>query len=342
MTENRFNIVRLVSSLGLVAVLLGVLAWSWQEPARVPSGFARKAPNGFELSDEATGEYSRVHFTRADGSRLRTEIVYHNGGKGVLLYRPDSTRSNFRVVTAAGWTLTEVTFDAKGEVVVGGFELRPDQSSKWAAETLPSGMVKTVTYWRDGKTVFAESVRTVAGDVSDTKFYRNDGTIWAHQRKKIVAFEERAEEDLYWPNGQLQRSLTYPSYGPMVNYYNEDGSLYFTHTYAVWSDEGGTSISLNSATIYDANGRKVAVVNFLWTRITGYTAFGIDGSQVRHSYKMDGTPEDKTVVTSAGVETKYEGAADPNLIKQFPPLVVNTELPKVTEFFAQWRLSETP
>lgn len=334
----RSEVIRLTALLSLVAAILATLAVTWQSPA--PTARSGRPFSGFEMSDEATGEYSRRHATRSDGVRWKTDIVYHNGSKGLITYRTDGTRATFEVVTADGWKRTQVTFDAKGVFAVGGFELRGDKTKKWEAETLPSGQVKTVTYWQDGKTVFAESVRTMAGDVVNTTFYQQNGVLWAQQKKWMMASEQKTEEDLYGVLGNLRRSIRFPRYAPEVTYYKDGGQPYFKHTFTTYSDEGGTSILLETATIYGDDGRKVAAVGFLWTHVSTYTVFHADGSYTIHDYRLDGAPQGITHVDVNGVKTKQETGADPELLKSIDPRIREQQIPAAEDLFAQWLKAE--
>lgn len=339
---NRPHIIGLGLALGLCGALVAAVIVSWQ-PAASPTIAASpsKPPTITELRGEDTGEYKRIHSLRANGSRMRTDIIYRQGGSGVILYRLDGTRSSFVQETAQGWTRINATFDPSGQFPVAGFELRADKTRKWDAKSLPSGEVETLTYWGDGVTVFADQVRNLAGDKMSTTYRRADGTLWARQWKVLTPSGIKVEEDQFWPNQNLSRTLRWPSSVPAVQYFRNDGSLYFAQKWSVWSDEGGSSLLLDYDTVFGAGSESPSMkIGFLFGSPTSIIIFNGDGTRTEHRYMMNGKPQALTLVDSKGAETVQADAADPNLIKSLDPLLLNAYIPQPEDFFGQWSKAE--
>jgi hypothetical protein len=338
----RPHIAGLGLSLALCGALVAAIAYSWQPPAAGPASVLPAKPLTItELRSEETGEYKRVHFLRGNGSKMRTDIVYRQGGTGVILYRPDETRSSFVHVTAQGWTRINARFDLTGQFAVDGFELRADKTRKWEAKTLPSGEVETLTYWGDGVTVFADQVRNLKGDQMTTVFRRADGTLWARQWMQKTVGGMQVEEDQFWPNQNLKRTLRWPGYEPVVKHFREDGSLYFAQKYSTWSDEGGSSLLLDYDTVYGAaSGLPSMKIGFLFGSPTNITVYHANGTSTEHHYMMNGKPQALTFVDGNGARTIDEDAADPNLLKSLDPLLRNAYIPQPEDFFAQWIKAE--
>lgn len=338
---NRPHIIGLGLSLGLCAALVTAIVVSWQPPARPTAILSEQPLTVTELRDENTGEYKRIHSLRSNGSKMRTDIAYRQGGTGAILYRLDGTRSSFVQVTAQGWTRINVKFDPAGQFAVEGFELRADKTKKWEAKTLPTGEVETLTYWSDGVTLFANQVRNLTGDKMTTVYHRADGSLWARQWKINTASGMKVEEDQFWPNQNLKRTLRWPGYEPAVWHFREDGSAYFTRKYTTWSDEGGSSLLLDHATVFSVESASLSMqIGFLYGAPISITIYQSDGRSIVHRYQRDGQPLALVSFDSQGAHTVKEGAADPGLLKSLDPLLLDAGIPQPEDFFGQWIKAE--
>lgn len=209
-----------------------------------------------ELRPVESGEVIRRHIFDASGVETETRIEYANGDKGVIKLRADGTIERFTVTKSDGKLKVDKLVAADGETVIGGKQMRDDNTVILTWTQLPDGNVKLTAYWWDGKRVFAEQVVRKDGTV-DTVYTRKNGKRWGHKVHNAKGEVLTSEEHDADGNLQSRRENTAGG-GWETTHYRKDGTAAYKQVVKNLPNQyGSTSMSLAEVLEYKADGKTV-------------------------------------------------------------------------------------
>ena len=299
----------------LLATLLcaGLLAGCGKQDSGQPHPTPKPPPvvtqptERVELMPDGSDEYLRRHYTNAYGVEVETRIEYRNGDKAVTKYRADGSQLSFNRTAKDGTAVADKVFAADGATIVSGRELREDKTLKWTAVQDASGTVTMVTYWWDGKTVFAQTLTQTNGAYEST-YFRKDGTLWA---KRFGAKSGSADrEQSFDSSGKLALTLERTPQEVVVSLYRADGTVqYKQHMTERASGYGNyTYRTMGSVEELAADGK--TVVRRLVMDSSGYSVGSVERPQ------SDGTTIVRTLNSSGNVVHEEHRDAKGGVISQ--------------------------
>lgn len=180
------TVIALLSS----AVALVGIALLWQPYLtpleRTDSVNFRRLDQYVELMPERSGEYSRLHLRRPDGTEAEIRIRYRDGSNGVLTLSTDGQLDREISHYPDGALRKEARYGGEVRRMLFGREFRPDKTPVLEVDSSSDGSVTTtVVYWRDGRTVFLRQVDDRANFRRTRQYFYQTGRIMASIEKAM-------------------------------------------------------------------------------------------------------------------------------------------------------------
>lgn len=304
-----------------------------------------------EPQPETSTEFMRKHYVNARGVDVEMEIFYRNGDHGHQYYRENGSMREFKVTFQTGGVRMHAFYGPDGKIITGGFRLRDDRTMMWQTDMKSDGDVVTRTFWYDGKTVFAEEHRRVAGDKIETIYYRENGTFWVRQVTSTYSLATALEEELRNEEGVVLYTRTSTD---AVIRYNAAGVATFKQTYSTYSTYdpgdyygggGGTSERvLKAIDVYNADGKTVArtiTMSYDGSRVDSLTVYNENGSKTVTSTRYDGTVSSIEEVAADGTKgKKTEFTSEQNRRINVDISEFKIPEPKMVDPWASWTAKE--
>jgi hypothetical protein len=257
-----------------------------------------------ELMPESSNEVLRRHIYNSIGREVETEIQYRDGTKGVVKYRDNGTQLSYKLTNKDGSVRIDRQYDVDGKSLVGGFEMREDNTQKIKVETLPGGVIKTTTWWFDGARIFSVETRQPNGSW-EAVYYAKNGKLWS-KRYGTIAGVTDVDELYEMPSGNLDVKRVRKSATVTEIYrYRSDGTARYMQTVAEKPNSwGGVSSQVESVVEFGADGKTItrkliSRSGSAWDLEQSLT-YRSDGTVMRRTYRMNGYVEKEEILDASG------------------------------------------
>jgi hypothetical protein len=260
-----------------------------------------------ELMPDDSDEYLRRHFTNANGVEVETQIEYRNGDKADVKYRADGSQLSYNRTAKDGSVVADKTFAADGKTIVSGREVREDKTLKWTASQDANGVVTMVTYWWDGKTVFANTVTQPNGSYEAT-YFRKDGSLWMKRMGAQTGTVDR--EQSFDNSGKLAFTLEHTPQDIVATLYRADGTVLYKQHMTERKSGYGNYVNRTMLFVeeYAADGKTVE--RKLVMDSSGYSVDSVERPQ------SDGTTLVRSLNSSGAVVHEARRDANGNIVSQ--------------------------
>jgi hypothetical protein len=215
-----------------VASLLAVLAAMYFYFSEPPEDVRQVTVT---LMPENSSELLRHQHPGPDGV-IQVHIKYRNGDTGLQILNPDQSVSQFSVMFKDGGYRMRASYSQDGRLLMEGFRLRDDHSLWWETTTLESGVIRTLVYWSDGTSVFADESRLVDRDYLLTQYYHQNGKPWVKQLQVAWDPSNILEEEARNANGELLYTRTRNAANVIVVHYGQGAIPKFKQTWLWYTD----------------------------------------------------------------------------------------------------------
>lgn len=305
---------RLRLTLSLTALLLaGLLAGcgpqdsGQQNPPPKPPPVVTRPTETLEPMPEDSEEFLRRHFTNANGIEVETRIEYRNGDKAVTKYRNDGSQLSYNRVAKDGTVVADKAFAADGKTIVSGREMREDKTLKWTAMQDANGVVTMVTYWYNGKTVFAQTV-TQPNSSYEATYFRKDGSLWMKRSGKAADVIDREQQ--FDNAGKLTVTLERTAQDVVSVVYRPDGTVLYKQHITERKSSYGNYVNRNVVSVDEFAADGTTLVRRLVMDSNGYNVTAVERPQA------DGTTLVRTLNSSGGVVSEERRDANGTVVSQ--------------------------
>lgn len=273
-----------------------------------------------ELMPESSGEVLRRHIYNPVGLEVETEIQYRNGTKGVVKYRDNGTQLSYKLTDKDGNVRIDRQYGNDGKSLVGGFELREDNTQKLKVETTPGGVVTTTTWWFDGTRVFSVETRQPNGSW-EAVYYAKNGKVWS-KRSGTTAGVTDVDELYEMPSGNLEvKRVRKSATVTEITRYRSDGTARYMQTVAEKANSwGGVSSQVESVVEFAADGKTVtrkliSKSGSPWDLEQTLT-YKSDGTVVRKTFRPNGYVDKEEVLDASGNVTSTKTYAPSDRVSE--------------------------
>lgn len=309
-----------------------------------------QAPTSYtEPMPSSSEESYRIHILNAAGAETEVRIKYKDGSDGFLKLGSHGKTVHEHRAFPDGTDRKDAVYDADG-VLISGYEYRSDRTPIWTT-ALSSDQSKTVTlvFWPGGQ-VFLERGYERQSKISQSTFYRVDGSRWQEteyqddllvMRKsydetgRLRLFLQLSDPETGAPVGAEMYRQNYFRPFIRVVYFQADGRPDFEQWFAYealhnWDPESGqpnpNKIFVRRVGIY-TDGRLTTEITLTSDqRIKSIDLIDASGTIERMRVQSNGSITQIDTITPSGVSTRYDfeggfGKASPIDSRYLVPLL---------------------